>query len=200
MTDEARSTSDEFLREALTAADLLAFHAPPRITAESLLAAARRRRARAIASRAAAAAFVGALAIVAASRPSEKPQLVQSAADRSVDEIRAELVSLEREAAVHERVVQALAEADALDALSKRETDLAREITPAGADLARQEAARTAAISWQYATMVEQDSVDINRAKREYERIRERFPNSHWAELAAVSLERLSTAGNRPSL
>jgi TolA-binding protein len=195
MTDKSELTGDEFLGEALTAADLLASHAPPTITAESLLAVARRRRARAVADRAVAAALVGALAIVAASRPSEKPQLAQSAARRTVDEIRAELARLEGEAAVHERVVQALAEAHALDALSRRETNLIREMEPAGTELVRQEAARTAAISWQYATIVEQDSADVNRAKREYERIRERFPNTHWSKLAAVSLERLSAAG-----
>jgi len=48
---------------------------------------------------------------------------------------------------------------------------------------------------------VEQETADLDRAKREYERVRERFPGTTWAALAATSLERLSNPdGARPSL
>ena len=111
-----------------------------------------------------------------------------------VDALRRELAAFERKAQIHLQVVRGLAEApDSVAAL-----DLSPP-TPSGDELVRLEAERSAAISWRYATLVENEFHDVAAARREYQRLAERFPGTEWADLAAASLDRLSAAEAAPS-
>jgi hypothetical protein len=62
------------------------------------------------------------------------------------------------------------------------------------AEWLRVESARSAALSWQYAHMVEHEFHDLATARREYERLIERFPGTTWAQRSQVSLDRILTS------
>jgi hypothetical protein len=104
-------------------------------------------------------------------------------------EVRLELARLEREAELRMQVVQAVVTAKNLPGAAQTMAS-----TLSDAELVRLEAARSAAMSWQYATLVERELDDPAAALREYERVVARFPGTPWAELAAQSVSRLSSA------
>ncbi len=180
------------------------------LTAELLLAAALRRRRRSAGVRAAiATAAVGVVALtgvwiarpgsreLAAPRDSGLPQDVQVAQDsqppaKTPAELSREIASLEREVTWRRQVVAALA--TSADAATEDSEPAASAIS--NADWLRVEAARSAALSWQYANVVEHEFHDAAAARREYERLVERFPGTNWATLAAASLERLAASEN----
>jgi hypothetical protein len=66
------------------------------------------------------------------------------------------------------------------------------------AEWLRVESARSAALSWQYANMAEYEFRDLAAARREYERLIERFPGTTWAQLSQVSLDRILTSHDTP--
>jgi hypothetical protein len=107
--------------------------------------------------------------------------------------LRAEIASLQREAALGERIVEGVRRAEQL---AQQEAELAAAARAWQIDVAAQETSRSAAISLQYATIVEQESHDPQQARHEYERVRQRFPGTTWAALAASSLTRLSHTGD----
>jgi hypothetical protein len=194
--------NDEALKLLLREADGGGEPAP--LAAEKLLAAALRRRRRTARRRTA----VGAAALLVAAGAAlawrgepagnsveRRDQLADADWSlkrpvQTVEELRAELARLEREAAIQVAVVRGLAAEDTqiIDDVDAASPD-------GGAALVEAEAARSAAITWQYATLVEQELKDLAAARHEYERVARRFPGTRWAELAAVSLERLSAAG-----
>jgi hypothetical protein len=201
MPRETQLTDSEDLRQALLDAEATCPRELPSFTADDLLAAARRRRSQSVKTRATVAAIgVAALTIVTTlsskTPTSSFPPEVGVAAASS--DLRDELAALKREAAIHQQVARQLI----------RDRQLAEhEAKASGADpvvaslLATQEASRSAAISLQYASIVEQESPDPHRARQEYERVTQRFPGTNWAALAAASLERLSFADSqRPTL
>jgi hypothetical protein len=112
----------------------------------------------------------------------------------AVEELRQELARLEREAAMHQQIVAALLAPDNDELEAQLAAVMHDSSGLRGAELLRQETARSAAISLQYATIVEREFEDAEAARREYERVAERFPGTTWADLAVVSLERLSAA------
>jgi hypothetical protein len=184
---------ERLLKRALQQAGAAVSPALPDVTAEQLLAAVPRRRARAVKVRmtVALAGMALAMAILARSgtreRPGETPPMARGTPALTIEQIRLELAQLEREAAIRLRVARALADAERLAAQeAQSHGDNQRP------ELWRQEMSRSAAISWQYATMVERDFHDAKRARREYRRISDRFPDTPWAALAAASLDRLS--------
>jgi signal transduction histidine kinase len=191
--------NDQALRRALREANATGSPARPSMTADQLLLAATCRRARAfrirtalaLASAAAATAVI--VSVGTRNFPLETPPLAK-AAPSSIDQIQTELAALEREANWRLRMARGLAEAERLAA-----QEAAQAVAPHQPEIWRQETSRSAAISWQYATMVEHDFHDAERARREYRRISERFHDTPWAALAAASLERLSIAAKGPS-
>jgi hypothetical protein len=194
MAGREQTTSDPQLRQALAEADAAAPRGLPSINADDLLHAARRRRTHLVQTRAAA-ACVSVLAIVIARTSAPPHNLDRRAGTVSArSDVRAELAHLNREAELHEQVVRGLRQAEQLAAYRAEAT--AQAIEPA---LTVQEASRSAAISLQYASMIEQESDDLERARREYQRVSARFPGTSWAALAAASLERLSSSGRQPS-
>jgi hypothetical protein len=110
-------------------------------------------------------------------------------------ELSRELAALEREAAWRGEVVAALAASADATAADDDEYDAPKLSDP---EWVRVEAARSAALSWQYANLVEHEFHDAAAARREYERLVERFPGTAWAELATVSLERMLTSEKTP--
>jgi hypothetical protein len=62
------------------------------------------------------------------------------------------------------------------------------------ADWLRVESARSAALSWHYAHMAEHEFHDLATARREYERLIDRFPGTTWAQRSQVSLDRILTS------
>lgn len=114
----------------------------------------------------------------------------------NVAELQRDLERLESEAALHMRIVRGLQ----APATSEAEASPWPPV-PSAAELVRLEAARSAAISWRYATLVEQEFDDVAAAKHEYQRVVERFPGTDWANYSIVSLQRLSaTGGDAPTL
>jgi hypothetical protein len=111
------------------------------------------------------------------------------------DELRREIARLDRDAAVHLAVVRGLQG----DAPAKDEFAGAGS-SPDAAELARQEEARSAAISLQYAVLVERELHDAAAAEREYRRVAERFPRTEWADFAVASLARLMASDDDASL
>jgi hypothetical protein len=193
--------SDDALKLLLVNADRDGVDPAPASAGDLLAAALRRRRSQARRRTAAVAAVLAvAAATLLKSAPRDPAEAVVernpsiATPRKTADELRAELARLEREAAIQVQVVRGLVETEQAaveDPKFASSTD--------DAELVRREAARSAAISWQYATLVEQELNDLAAARREYERVARRFPGTRWAELAAVSLRRLSTA-EEPSL
>lgn len=180
---------------------------PPRSFApDALLAAAHRRRVRRTATRTALAVSV--VVLVAAplltsdwfSRPRVLPThatiahapAAPSAPASDMESVQRELVRLEREAALYQQIVAAVLAPDPSD-----EPPVSLGLSDA--ELVRLETARNAALSLQYAEMAERELNDRNVARREYERVAERFPNTKWSAYAAVSLQRLGDAAPTPN-
>jgi hypothetical protein len=200
MPDKTQQSESEAIRRALLDADAACTHGPPPITADDLLAAARRRRSQSVkaSSTIAAMAVVAVtLALVRTSSSPESPLEHRAGSANARSNLRAELAALEREAAIHQQVARQLMRDRQLAEHDANATGAAPVIASL---LAAQEASRSAAISLQYATIVEQESPDPERAEHEYERVSQRFPGTTWAALAAASVERLSTARLRSEL
>jgi hypothetical protein len=167
----------------------------PRISASQLMQAAANRR-RSGRNRTAAAVLSVGLAFIVTVRSGwngvdglSTSTLRESTAQ--IGPVNVTLADLEHEAAIQQRVVDGLKHAATLRRLR---TDVDHAEQPANTALFAQESARSAAISWRYATMVEQGLGDRSAAIREYRRVAERFAGTAWAELAAASLERLGAA------
>jgi hypothetical protein len=247
------------LRHLLQQADATLSEPPRAISAETLLAASRRQCAqtkrRRIATVGVTAALASvAIAFVAASSSFTKPRemrvVLESGAPthinipapRTPDELRQEIVALEREAAWRTKMTKGLIAnnmsplgllspfgetQDTETANSHTLADLAdsrnlgefgvhladsqnpEEFAPPSAPLLnvpslnnaewlRVEIARSAALSWQYANMAEYEFRDLAAARREYERLIERFPGTTWAQRSQVSLDRILTSENTP--
>jgi hypothetical protein len=187
--------TDDRLQQLLENSD--AAHAPEQLRrpqADGLLAALAARRSRRTRRRTVAACGVIVLALVvwrtADHRDSAMPAVV---ADRSLtpppnaDAVRTRLQELDREAAMQLRVVQGLTN-DEQVAHAEQPPD---ESFAAIEEQFTQEVARSAAISWRYALLVEQEFGDAAAARGQYERVVARFPNTPWARQAAESLRRL---------
>ena len=183
---------------------------PPPLTAEALLAAALRRRRRTASVRAAVATLaVSGILLAGVWRVSStgKPDIPRGneiAKSQPLPvlatpaELSRELAALEREAAWRSKVVAALAPLAPLPEAPAADDDEFAVSTLSDAEWVRIEAARSAALSWQYANLVEHEFHDAQAARREYERLVARFPGTAWAELATVSLERLLTSEKTP--
>jgi hypothetical protein len=197
---ELVSTDDDALADGWRLAEPVA--APlPRITPSELLQAAAKRRRRAVQVRVACSSVMIVVAGTFAFRSSvkngahTKNAIVQAAPTETIEVIQAELVRLKQEAAIQEQVVRGLERSRSLRRWRQASYD-APHTDEASSVL--QESARTAAISWRYAAMVERDLGDRAAAIREYRRVAERFAGTEWADLAANSLKRLS-ATSEPS-
>lgn len=200
MPDKTQQSESEALRRALLDAEAASPRALPLLTANDLLVAARRRRSKSVKTRSTFAAVSVAALAVAATLPSKTPDTSVQPQARSAtahSDLRAELAALEREAAIHQQVARQLIRDRQLAEHDAEATGPAPAIASL---LAAQEASRSAAISLQYATIVEQESPDPERAKQEYKRVSQRFPGTTWAALANASLERLSTRYQHPKL
>ncbi len=97
-----------------------------------------------------------------------------------------EVRQLEREAEHRLRVVRQLQQAEATE---RAPAAVDAERSP---ELLAQETARSAAISLQSARQTDEEFNDAASARREYQRIVERFPGTPWADQAALSLRRIS--------
>ena len=195
--------NDLQLQHLLREADEAQGVAPP-ISAERLLTAALTRRRTASRRRRAAAATVAALLLCMATvlKPSpdavpNKTSLKIATTDASrthlghiadIDRLRNQLIQLENTARMHQRIVRAVKDAPPTPVKRTQPSQLD------GPELARSEAERSAALTWQYASQVEHEFKDATAARREYQRLIDRFPSTKWADLAAVSLQRLSSA------
>lgn len=193
--------SHDPLRRLLRAADdVLAATRWPRVTAESLLPAARRRRTQTTLRRSAAAMLgVAGVALCAALvRPQAPPRELAVTRPPLAAELRANLASLRSALAVHESVVRELAQAPTLMNFDVADAD--SHPVNSAAPLWQAETIRSAGISWHYATMAETEFGDAAIATLEYRRIIDRFPETRWAEMAAVSLRRLAPTGDQSPL
>jgi hypothetical protein len=216
------------LHHLLQQADATLARPPRAIPAETLLAASRHRRAQSKRRRIATVGVTAALASVAvaftmSSRQLETPRQMRSVvkdasppridipAPRTPEELRQEIAALEREAAWRTEMLKS--PEFSISNISSTSRDLAdseRASAPSlsaaslnapslsNAEWVRVEAARTAALSWQYAHMAETEFHDIPAAVREYQRLVERFPGTTWAQRSQVSLDRILTSHNRP--
>jgi hypothetical protein len=194
--------TDETLQTLLRAADAEPAN-PPTISADALLAAARRRRGQATqrhiatATLATACVLVGAWTLalnstpiphktshhISASSPTDR-SLKRPVQRASADQIRLELARLDYDADLARRIVHAVLEQPAIANAAPPESQLP------DADLVRLEAARSAALAWQHANVVERELRDPATARLEYQRLVDRFPGTQWADLAASSLRR----------
>jgi len=187
--------TDSQLRQLVQDADATATPVQPRLPqADDLLAAlaARRRRRMRRRGMAACGAVVVALVVWRAAdrRDGAVPIVVAHRAPApapDVDAVRTRLQQLDREAAMQLRIVQGLTEPERV---ADEESPPAENIL-AIEEQFTQEVARSAAISWRYALLVEQEFGDAAAARRQYERVVARFPNTPWAHQAAQSLRRL---------
>ena len=103
----------------------------------------------------------------------------------------AQLDDLARRAELHSAVTVALIDAQAIeDRLSEVRTEHVLDVTLL--DEWEQEVARAAAITWQHAEFLHHDDGQLGAAARRYREVAERFPETHWAELAGASLRQLS--------
>jgi hypothetical protein len=109
-----------------------------------------------------------------------------------VESIQRELARLEREAAMHQQIIAAVLTPDPSD-------EPAQPLGLSDSDLVRIESARNAALSLQYAEIAERELHDLAAARREYERVVERFPDTEWSQVAAASLQRLAELPIAPS-
>jgi hypothetical protein len=198
---------DKALQTLLQHAEPTLAESPPAIDPQALLTAALRKRSHAVALKSLAGAGVVAtivgVAALGVSRhdiaPTTHAPLVTSdwSLKRPVptgldaDQLQREIAALDREA--HERLLivrAATATAPSDDAIMDSQHDSSLD----DAELVRLEAARSAALAWQYANVVEHELRDAPAARREYQRVVERFPLTTWAELASASLVRLDNA------
>jgi hypothetical protein len=194
------------LQQLLQAAEPASAEPPRSFVPDALLAAAHRRRLRHTATRSAVAVSV--VVLVAAplltadwsSRTPDHPTHATSAhapaapnvPAADLDAIQQELARLEREAALHQQIVAAVLAPDPFEGPPVR-------LGLSDAELVRLETARNAALSLQYAEMAERELDDIEAARREFERVAERFPNTRWSAYAAISLQRLDDAAPTPN-
>ena len=102
------------------------------------------------------------------------------------------LEKLNREAEQRREVVQALQQSEQLAA---RQAELEALSNSSSMTTAAGESSRSAAISLQYAMLIEREAHDAEQARREYERVARRFHGTRWADVAAASLHRLSSSG-----
>lgn len=196
--------NDDPLVQAILAADVSSTSPLPNVSASGLLTVVRRRRRRLVQVRATAGLLVGFAVCGIVMRASlhrisdEGPPLAQASPSLSIEQVQLELAQLEREAAVQRQVVRGLTQSAAMGKLQAERAYIEEVAEPA---LLAEETARSAAISWRYAAMVEQESGEPSQALREYRSVAERFPGTEWAELAASSIERLSANDrDKPSL
>jgi hypothetical protein len=164
------------------------------VDAEALVAAASRRRSNSRRKRIAGTAFGAALLSIAISLPgsrSAKPAADKTPSDNGTAELRQTLAALDQEAALRHELVQALQQAERLAA---RQAELRSLVRASSHSSAADEASRSAAISLQYARLIEYDAHDVEHARQEYERVARRFHGTEWAETAAASLQRLSSS------
>ncbi len=208
--------NDDSLEQLLQRADA-AFHAPPQaVLPAALLTAVRRRRMRTAGLRSLAA--VGAALAIAVplivERPTAEPlggappasdwslkrpvrpadgAPILADAPHDLDALRAEIARLDQEAEERLRIVAAVLRPD----VETKEVDSGGAL--AGLELVRLETARSAALSLQYAVQVEEEFHDLAAARREYQRVAERFPGTAWAQVAATSIRRLAGADAHPS-
>jgi hypothetical protein len=166
-------------------------HSAP--SAAALCNVARRRRSRSRRMRAASSALGATLivAIIAASGLKTSQPIAPSAASRNAAaELSQILNALDREAKQRRQVVLALRRSEQL---AEQQAELHLLASESSATSTVVEASRSAAISLQYAKLVERESQDAEQAYREYERVVLRFPGTPWADVAAASLQRLSS-------
>jgi hypothetical protein len=162
----------------------------------ALVDAARRRRSRSRRMRVASSALGAALiaAVVSLSGPKIAQPIAPSAAsDEMAAELRQVLDALDREAKQRRGIVLALRQSEQLAA---RQTELNSLASESSKTLAEGESSRSAAISLQYAMLVEQEAHDAEQARREYERVAQRFRGTQWADVAAASLDRLPSTNS----
>jgi hypothetical protein len=211
------------LQNLLQHADRALAQRPRAIPAETLLTAAHRRRGQSKRRRIAVAGVTAALAGVAVTfmaswrqieTPRQTRSVVQSRgpeniaipAPRTPEELRREIAALEREAAWRSEMLKsAELNISNISSISRNFEDIERPSAPSlnapslnNAEWVRVEAARSAALSWQYASMAEHEFRDLVTARREYERLIERFPGTTWAQRSQVSLERILTSHETP--
>jgi hypothetical protein len=205
--------NDQSLQALLQRAEPTPKGSPLAIDADALLRAALRKRSHAVALRClagvgAGAAIVGAAALGIPRRdaaPTTPAPL--AAADWSLkrpvqtgfdaDRLQREIAALDREAQERllvVRAVTAMATTSSDDALREKPPVAALD----DAEVVRLEAARSAALAWQHANVMEHELRDAPAARREYQRVVERFPSTTWAELASASLSRLGDAPADP--
>jgi hypothetical protein len=202
---------DQTLKSLLQQADATTSAPSRTVSDDDLLAAADWRRRRASYAKAAAASlvlFAVALGALRHMRPTpHRPN--EPVGNGGTDIAKAEplndvhktshhedLASLDHEAQMREQVVRAvLAEQQSDTAAVEPQTD--------DADLVRLEAARSAALCWQYASFVETDMNDPEAAHldcRHVPKFADRFPGTTWAALATSSVQRLQSLNSPPSL
>jgi hypothetical protein len=155
------------------------------------------------------------------------PAHIDVPAPRTPDELRQEIAALEREAAWRSKMTKSIQLANMADLANLAESQdpertRLRELSPTdlsdpsdlsqktdvfaspsapsldSAEWFRVEAARSAALSWQYANMAEHEFRDLVTARREYQRLIERFPGTTWAQRSQVSLDRILTSHKTP--
>jgi hypothetical protein len=202
------------LHHLLQQADRALAELPRAISAETLLAASRHKRAQTKRRRLATVGVTAALASVAvafmmSSRQFETPRemrvVVKSGvpahidvpAPRTPDELRQEIAALEREAIWRTEILKSLeVSISNISNISRDLEDFGLASTPSlnNAEWVRVESARSAALSWHYANMAEYEFRDLAAARREYERLIERFPGTTWAQRSQVSLDRILTS------
>jgi hypothetical protein len=208
-------TADE-LKNLLQYAEPALPGAPQGISPAALVSQARQRRVRRAAMRSAAAAIaVGLIATpllilrsnqpdLAAHSPPARvhiptPDLATIDVEPVAHEYALELVQLERAAAMQSEILRrVLADTAADDAAAADAAESFAASALSDADLFRAETARSAALSLQYAVLAERELHDLATPPREYERVAQRFPGTEWAEVAAVSLERLKPIDPMP--
>jgi hypothetical protein len=199
--------NDDPLQQMLQAAEHDPHVVVPPFTADALLAAARRRRLRRTATRSATAAT--AVALIAAPLLTwdwslKRPvRLTQDAAIAhapvaphlpapDIESLQLELARLERDAAMHQQIIAAVLTPNPPD-------ELPVSLGLSDAELVRLETARNAALSLEYASMAERELDDVEVARREYQRVADRFPETDWARYAVVSLRRLDEPAKEPA-
>lgn len=208
--------NEQSLEQLLRQADAAYCAAPQSVQPDTLLTAVRRRRmqtagVQSIAALAAALAIAVPLMVERTNvdRPGSVPPASDWSLQRPVrpadgaptsvdspqdlDALRAELARLDQEADARLQIVAAVMrpndEAEELE--SPSEVD--------GLELLRLETARSAALSLQYAVQMEEEFQDAVAARREYQRVAQRFPGTTWAQVALVSDHRLAAASPDPS-
>jgi hypothetical protein len=197
MNNVPPEANDAVIVRLLQSADAASLDDYKSIDAAELCNAARRRRARSRRTRVAGAALGAAcvVALVTLSNPKTSQPIADSTASVAADELRQALDALDREATQRRQVVRALRQSERL---ANRQAELESLASDSSAAYAVEESSRSAAISLQYAVLMERQSRDVEQARHEYQRVAQRFPGTQWAGVAAQSLSRLSTS-NHPN-